>query len=188
MEFDFERDQFLSLWSIIMVNGLISILVNFVNQRWGAPILRVAASAGLVGVLVVGGGPTVVAGPPDKVVQVGGGSPIEIQIDKYGFEWCVVGDVNNPPFPGNVFNGSRKGAGVVPYKYRITRTEITTEQYLEFVNAYWPFYDGDPVNAEFYGLFIFARWEGDHPVYDIMKNYDQVPTTISLRIAARYCN
>jgi len=130
----------------------------------------------------------VVAGPPDKVVRAGGGSPIEIQIDTYGFEWCVVGDIKNQPFPGNRITGAFRGAGSVPYKYRITRTEITTEQYLEFVNAYWPFYDGDPVNAEFYGLFIFARWEGDHPVYDIMKNYEQVPTTISLRMAARYCN
>ena len=171
-----------------MVNGFISSWINLENHSWSAQVLRVAAYAGLVGVLMVGGGRTVVAGPPDKVVRAGGGSPIEIQIDKYGFEWCVVGDINNPPFPGNRQTGAFKGAGVVPYRYRITRTEIPIGAITEFLEAYAPFYDRDVRSAEYTGILILAGWDGDHWIFSGGNGMDGVPAPLSPEQAARFCN
>ena len=151
-------------------------------------ILRCVILLGLIGVLMVGGGRTVVAGPPDKVVQVDGGSPIEIQVDKYGFEWCVVGDVNNPPFPGNRRHGAFKGAGVIPYKYRITRTEISNARFIEFLTAFAPFFDGDVRSSTFTGVLIFAFWDGEMWQFTAGDGMDHVPAQTPLRQAARFCN
>lgn len=51
----------------------------------------------------------------------------------YGFEFVTIGD------PGNVHsnnNGSYWNRGSVDYEYRIARTEVTSEQYLEFINTF----------------------------------------------------
>ena len=190
MEFDFERDQFLSLWRFIMMNGISSYLVNFSDRRGGARVLRCVGFAfmGLVVGLMVGGGRTVVAGPPDKVVRAGGWSPIEIEVDPYGIEWCVVGDVNNPPFPGHKYTGDFKGEGSVPYVYRMTRTEIKVREYLDFVIAYAPFYDGNPRSMDLTGAYIFGSGSGEDYKAEIPPGMEELGTTMSMRMAARFCN
>jgi hypothetical protein len=49
--------------------------------------------------------------------------------DKYGFEWCIVSDPDNPPFPGHWQTGAFEGYGSIPYEYRLARTELTVAQY-----------------------------------------------------------
>lgn len=56
----------------------------------------------------------------------------------YGIDFVTVGAVNNPAwfgtFPNNRF--PIQGSGGVSYEYRIGRTEITTAQWMQFVNAF----------------------------------------------------
>jgi len=177
-----------AFWRIVMVNGFISCWINCVNRWRGAQVLRVSFFAWVLGVLVGGGGAVVVAGPPDKVVEVGAGSPIEIQIDPYGIEWCVVGDVNNPPFPGHKDTGDFEGEGSIPYVYRMTRTEIKVREYLDFVIAYAPFYDGNPRSSDLTGAYIFGSGSGDDYKAEIPPGMEELGTTMSMRMAARFCN
>jgi hypothetical protein len=59
------------------------------------------------------------------------------------FDWATIGapgnratiDAETPFYPG--MNG-----GSVPYRYRMTRTEVTAAQWLGFVNDFWPYYEG----------------------------------------------
>jgi len=62
----------------------------------------------------------------------GGGAPAD-----YDFDFVTIGDVNNPAYPGGpaLLDFPRAGRGSVGYEYRIARTEVTTAQYLEFLNA-----------------------------------------------------
>lgn len=113
---------------------------------------------------------------------------IEIQLGEYGIEWCVVGDVDNLPFPGNRWNGAFKGYGIVPYPFRIARTELTVEDYYEFVVAYTPYYDGNPLFQQFLGWYIFGGWDGEKYNFAIQPGLKQAAQTLQLRLAARYCN
>ncbi len=103
-----------------------------------------------------------------------------------GYVWCVVSDINNPKFEG--YAGWFEGEGSIPYEYQIAQTEVLTWQYLEFVRAYWPYYGGDPRSEDFTGLFITARREGNGYAYEAMPGWENSPNTMSLRMAARFCN
>lgn len=53
-----------------------------------------------------------------------------------GYDWVTVGDPGNQPWLG--FNdpiSPTYGRGSVPYEYRIGRTEVTTAQWVEFLNS-----------------------------------------------------
>ena len=64
-------------------------------------------------------------------------APAQVVPD-YDFDWVTIGDVNNPPYEGETpFGGTHTlGRGSVPYEYRISRTEVTTGQWMEFVNTF----------------------------------------------------
>jgi len=53
----------------------------------------------------------------------------------YGLDWVTIGDPGNAPFSGDTL-GDIDGRGGVAYRYRMTRTEITTSQWLQFVNTF----------------------------------------------------
>lgn len=56
---------------------------------------------------------------------------------EHGIEFVTVGDAGNAAYPGGpaIIDRPRKGRGSVNYEYRIGRTEVTTSQYLEFLNT-----------------------------------------------------
>ena len=57
----------------------------------------------------------------------------------YGIDFVTVGAVNNPAFTSTTPPGNRwpiNGSGSVSYEYRIGRTEITTAQWMAFVNTF----------------------------------------------------
>jgi hypothetical protein len=54
----------------------------------------------------------------------------------YGIDFVTVGSPGNRPYDGPDPNGNTIGRGSVPYAFRIGRTEITTSQYLEFINTF----------------------------------------------------
>lgn len=54
----------------------------------------------------------------------------------YDFDWAVIGDVGNPVYDGPDPFNFVTGRGSVDYKYRISTREVTTGQWLEFVNTF----------------------------------------------------
>ena len=105
-----------------------------------------------------------------------------------GYVWLTVGDLNNPEFEGLGGGGRFAGRGRVAYPYRIAQTEVLTRQHLEFVEAYWPYYDGNPRSEHFTGIFIRGEQNGNGYVYEILSGWEDSPNTMSLRMAARFCN
>lgn len=54
----------------------------------------------------------------------------------YGFEFVTVGAPGNSAYVGDLFDEDHfRGRGAVNYEYRISRTEIRTSDWLEFVNT-----------------------------------------------------
>ena len=108
----------------------------------------------------------------------------------YGFNWLTVSDINNEAFPRHRATGAFKGAGSVSYEYRIARTELTVSQYLEFIEAYWPYYtDGSLYSESLTGAFIWSEKDNNNNYYfGIIEGWENAPTTMNLRMAARYCN
>ncbi len=53
----------------------------------------------------------------------------------YGFDWVTIGDPGNPAYD-DPWGGSIDGRGSVGYEYRIGRYEVTTGQWMEFVNTF----------------------------------------------------
>jgi len=53
----------------------------------------------------------------------------------YGFNFITIGDAGNPAYDGPDERGWVTGRGSVEYEYRIARTEVTTEQYVEYMNS-----------------------------------------------------
>lgn len=109
-----------------------------------------------------------------------------------GFEFATVGARGNAAWPGTP-NDLFAGRGSVSYDYRISRLEITTDQWMEFVNAFGPL--GDPYNfrtARGSGFRLNAFYPG--PGFQVeyqpgISNPGMQPVLgISWRNAARYCN
>jgi formylglycine-generating enzyme required for sulfatase activity len=53
-----------------------------------------------------------------------------------GINWVEIGDPGNPPYVGMDPFDLVYGRGGVDYPYRISRLEVTTAQWMEFVNSY----------------------------------------------------
>ena len=68
---------------------------------------------------------------------LGGGPPPD-----YGFNFITIGDPGNPAYPGSapplvgMSPTARAGRGSVAYEYRIAETEVTTTQWIEFLNTF----------------------------------------------------
>lgn len=121
-----------------------------------------------------------------SVVQLGGAGTGD------AIEWCFVGD------PGNrdttleetaYFGVPGRHMGSVDYEYRISKTEVSVTQHLEFVQAYWPHYAKRTGNtlggADFVGFDIIAL----NGSAFIRPGIDpQRPTLMSWEYFARYCN
>lgn len=54
---------------------------------------------------------------------------------EYGYEFVTIGALNNAPYSGPTSNGYPGGRGSVSYEYRIARTEVSTDQWMEFANV-----------------------------------------------------
>ncbi len=55
--------------------------------------------------------------------------------NNYDFDFVTIGATGNTPYPGDI-DGNNAGRGQVNYEYRIARTEVTTAQWMEFVNTF----------------------------------------------------
>ncbi len=114
----------------------------------------------------------------------------------YGFEWRTIRDPGNPAASGERFPGfPRDGipeAGRVDYEFRLTRTEITATQWLEFVDAYSRF---NPVQGSWAASLggrhlIRIPDTGDPRGYrwEILADALDAAADMGWWYAARYCN
>ncbi len=68
-------------------------------------------------------------------------------IPDYDFDWLVIGDPGNAAYDGGPF-GQLAGRGSVNYQYRMSQLEVSSAQWLEFINIFAPQSD----NPLFFGL------------------------------------
>lgn len=113
----------------------------------------------------------------------------------YGFEFRTVGAVGNGAFNGPVPPGGDYvvGRGQVNYQYRAARTEISTSQWVEFLNAFAPFsnVDVDNLGPVHWGAGTTGLLPNGHFTYSVINEpgSGNFPVGgISWRDAARYCN
>lgn len=109
-------------------------------------------------------------------------------VPDYDFEWASVGAVGNrAPIESEVPGyWPYMHYGSVNHRYRITKTEVTYGQWLEFVNAYAPFNQGPPRAFEMTGFYL--SYNAGTGQYSMTNGADRAPMETSWRMAARYCN
>jgi formylglycine-generating enzyme required for sulfatase activity len=139
--------------------------------------------------------------PLALLVSAGWASPALAQQD-YGIDFVTVGAMNNAPLTRSGFpdfpNSPSVGRGSVSYEYRIGRTEITTAQWMQFVNTFngTTFADAPPF---FHWAGPFSWGATDDPTYGgpgfryvlpaSNPNAAMTPVYgISWRESALYCN
>lgn len=111
-------------------------------------------------------------------------------------EWVNVSDVLNrdvspdeaPEWFPKAFPDYHIHAGGVDHPYRIMRSPITNRQWLEFVEAYAPFWEGDTFLSSFTGTWIRQVDTPDGDVYVITPGLEDHAANMSWHFAARYCN
>lgn len=104
------------------------------------------------------------------------------------FDWVTIGSPGNASAPGH-----DPGVGTVDYTYRMTRTPVTMDRWVNFVHAYLPYYTGIPEDFAFITDMLFVdptnptRPDG-LPNYFLPVQYEQRAARLSLEYAARYVN
>ncbi|HYF14307.1 MAG TPA: SUMF1/EgtB/PvdO family nonheme iron enzyme [Phycisphaerales bacterium] len=110
----------------------------------------------------------------------------------YGFEWRTIGDPGNAPaMPGSQFPLLVEPVGRVDYTYRLTRTEVTNTQWLEFVDTYSRFHPQVTVinDLAFSGPDNY-RSSNDPANFGwfTLPGGENAPARFSWFYAARFCN
>lgn len=110
----------------------------------------------------------------------------------YDFQWATVGSPGNAPYNGTL--GTLQGHGGVGYEYRMSRLEVTTSQWMEFVNTFSTqglnpaFVSSPPI---FWGAVRDFNYPGPGVRYRLSSSpdSDRFPVGgISWRSAAMFCN
>lgn len=108
----------------------------------------------------------------------------------YDFQWARIGALNNPAYDDpSPFPGDADGRGSVSYRFRISKLEVTTGQWLEFANTFRPYFPND-------GSFLRPiHWGGTPAIGPYFQLRDDIPNAamvpvigITWREAAMFCN
>ncbi len=145
---------------------LVGIAGAFVPRRRHAPALAVVAAAGAFAL----------AAPAQGVPD-------------YGLDFVTIGDPGNPDIPPDQLHPLiQLPFGAVDYEYRLTRTELTYTQQLEFLNAYAPHYadDGNPLRS--WGDITFTGFSGGDATWRLRDGAENRPGEMSPRLWMRYAN
>ncbi len=110
----------------------------------------------------------------------------------YGFEWRTIGDPGNPDARVEDYFYLQFGPGPVggvDYTYRLTRTEVTNTQWIEFVDMYSrlnPSVYGDP---GFHGRDVFFTSSNpDNFGWTPFGGAENSAAVVAWLYAARFCN
>lgn len=107
------------------------------------------------------------------------------RVPDYDFDWAVIGAPGNRPANSEEAPGwELRPLGSVGYEYRIAKKEVTCLQWLEFVEAYAPYWDGTPWDTGFTSNYIHPGDDG----YAIEPGAEKYPANMEWRVAARYVN
>ncbi len=120
-------------------------------------------------------------------------------VPDYGFDWVTIGNTNNAPYDRRTTNSPSlnfpAGRGSVGYEYRMSRLEITTGQWMEFVNTFttqsdaMSFFFHEPAH---WGGQSDLSYDGPGRLYELDPSIPNAAMAavggISWRDAARYCN
>lgn len=114
----------------------------------------------------------------------------------YGFEFVTIGDVGNPDADPATYPIPDFGpaSGSVDYEYRIAKSKTNAGQWVDFVNAYWPYHDipNDPLRIQLLGFNVGVDNPGAKPGEDpgafIRRGGADWATTASWNAAARFAN
>ncbi len=127
------------------------------------------------------------------VASAGAGAP-----PSYGHDLVTVGAPGNrAALESERYYGSAVAGfpnlGQVNYEYRISRTETTVNQWIDFVRVAYPFAEeaGFPRGSSlFAGTHIYSDTPPNQPnaVWHVTPGTNQLATTMSFRFAAWYCN
>ncbi|MCH7792591.1 MAG: SUMF1/EgtB/PvdO family nonheme iron enzyme [Planctomycetes bacterium] len=104
----------------------------------------------------------------------------------YGLEWALVGEPGNrgtKPFETQGI--PHWSIGAVEHEFRISKTQLSVTQWLEFVQAYEPYYTGFKNDNAFTGANI--HWSSQYG-YRIGGGTENYPANMSWHYAARYAN
>ncbi|MCC7387850.1 MAG: SUMF1/EgtB/PvdO family nonheme iron enzyme [Phycisphaerales bacterium] len=127
-----------------------------------------------------------VVGIAGVAALVGAASPTPAQVSS--ITWHEVGDPGNEAWDDPRYPNARfRGRGSVGYAYRMSETELTTNQWIEFVRAYGP-YAQNPFDLDLIGIGISGRYVGGELVYTVNQAHEGVATITNWRYAARFCN
>jgi hypothetical protein len=114
----------------------------------------------------------------------------------YDFSWATIGA------PGNRAVTQEEGPGLFPpyqpaplsvgavnYEFRMTTTEVRVSQWLDFLNAYWP-YASNAADPRLRGRWIGITdpTPGHNPGYFIQPDAANFPADVTWQNAARYTN
>lgn len=115
---------------------------------------------------------------------------VAAEVPDYDFEWAIIGDPSNPPWPGGMY-GQTAGRGSVDYVYRMSVLEVSSAQWLEFINIFAPQSD-DPANflrPSTSGLRPVTGQPGVYILNPFSPNAADLPVLgITWRDAAMYVN
>ena len=115
------------------------------------------------------------------------------QAQIYDIDFVTIGDVGNEPYAGDPY-GRMAGRGSVDYEYRIGRYEVTTGQWMEFVNTFSTQSDDFTYFAspDFWGAATDPDYSGPGRHYILRSDIstpEMLPVGgISWREAAMYAN
>jgi sulfatase modifying factor 1 len=111
----------------------------------------------------------------------------------YDFNWAMIDHPSNAAYPGDA-DGRMAGRGSVSYAYRISQLEITTSQWMEFVNTFTTQSNEYQQFAlpTFWGASFDFSYKGPGRRYVLNSYYPEAARLpvggISWRDAAMYCN
>ncbi|MCC5786485.1 MAG: SUMF1/EgtB/PvdO family nonheme iron enzyme [Phycisphaerales bacterium] len=109
----------------------------------------------------------------------------------YDFPWATISDPGNAAFQGSALPFA-SGRGSVGYTYRISTLQVTTGQWMEFVNTFSMQPGGEAFsNPTQWGAYSDPRYNGPGVrwIYGIGPDVDLLPVAgISWREGAMYCN
>jgi len=112
------------------------------------------------------------------------------QAQTYNIDFVTIGDVGNRDTrPDETPWLPEERIGRVDYEYRIARNKLTTYDYLEFVRAYAPYYEGQINNRNFLGHWLKATPDGFGGwVFDTKQGTEGYAASLTWEMAARYAN
>jgi hypothetical protein len=115
----------------------------------------------------------------------------------YDFQFVTVGAPGNPVYNDPTWHGlsSVNGRGSVAYQYRMSRLEVTTSQWMEFLNAFSGFASPNPFwrpyGPDHWGAQEDPGWTGPGERFRLrsVTSAGMLPCGgITWRMAALYCN